>query len=203
MAAEMQLLRRNAQEAIAGELALASRDAVRIELVPFRSVINLRGPATAEFAKGVGTVFGADLPIEPNRWTDGHHRAALWLGPDEWLLIADDGEAQAIQRALSETLSVEPWLSIVDVSHNYTSFLVSGSSTRDLLANGCALDLHPSLFGVGDCVQTLLARSRVLLRAIEDGNAIELWVRNSFAGYTAQWLREIATGFRGAGAAER
>lgn len=202
MAADMKLVRCHALSATAGELATAGSKAVRIELLPFRSAVNLRGPATEAFAKAVEAAFGAALPLEPNRWSGGRDRAALWLGPDEWLLVAPDGEAQAIQDAIRGALSADPWLSLVDVSHNYTSLRVSGSAMRALLAKGIELDLHPSVLVAGDCVQTLMAKARVLLRALDDGSAIELWVRNSYARYSAEWLLDAAAEFRQASAAE-
>ncbi|HET6628427.1 MAG TPA: sarcosine oxidase subunit gamma family protein [Woeseiaceae bacterium] len=187
MARDPELLRA-APDAIAGELAAASSDAVRIELLPYRSVLNVRGPATETFVHAVERQSGVALPLAPNRWNGSDRRAAIWLGPDEWLLAAPDGEARALETAIRDACPDEPWLSVVDVSHNYTSFALSGPGTRELLAGGCPLDLHPAAFGAGRCAQTLLAKTRVLLRALDDGNAIELWVRNSFARYTAQWL---------------
>lgn len=193
--AERQLVRADALGPLAGELAAASGTAVRLELVPMRALLDVRGPATEAFAAAVAEVFGVALPFEPNRWAAARDRAAAWTGPDEWLLVAPDGESGAIEHALRQRLADQPWFSIVDVSHNYTSLRLSGPRHRELLAKGCALDLHPESFGTGACVQTLLARTRVILRAV-DGDAIELWLRNSFAAYAAQWLLDASLEFR-------
>lgn len=73
----------------------------------------------------------------------------------------------------------DPWLSAVDVSHNYSCLLLTGPRVRDLLAKGCPLDLHPRVFGQRDCTQSTLAKSRVLLRALNDSQSTEVWVHNS------------------------
>ncbi len=194
MAADLQLVWRDALGELAGALAAASIDAVRLELVPPRTVLNIRGVATELFAGAVERAFGVAPPLEPNRWAGTRERAALWLGPDEWLLFASDGSSRAIEQRLREVCAEEPWLAVTDVSQNYTTLCLYGPCGRELLAKGCALDLHPTVFQAGACAQTLLARTRVTLRAMDD--AIELWIRNSFASYTAQWLLDAASEYR-------
>jgi sarcosine oxidase subunit gamma len=195
MAAEIKLVRRGALDAYADELAKASSDALRIEVMPMRSVVNLRG-ATADqsLITDAQRALGIELPLMPNRWRGTDRIAAIWLGPDEWLLVAPDGKAGGIEKAMHAARTLDPWLSLVDVSHNYIALMLSGPRTRDLLAKGCALDLHSSAFSAGDCAQTIIAKSRVLLRAVDAENSIELWVRNSFAGYMAEWLLDASRG---------
>ncbi len=191
---ELRLVRADALGELARVLERASGDTLRMELLPPRSLLNLRGPGTEAFARAVETSFGVALPLEPNRWAGTHDRAATWLGPDEWLLLAPDGEGRGIERALREAFVEEPWLSVTDVSQNYTRLCLSGPHARELMAGGCALDLHPPAFNTGACAQTLLAKTRVILRAV-DGDAIEVWVRNSLASYTVQWLLNVSAGF--------
>src|SRR5579864_5154148 len=54
------------------------------------------------------------VPASACRAVCAHERAALWLGPDEWLLISPEGsdDAAALRAALGE----HPH-SLVDVSH--------------------------------------------------------------------------------------
>ena len=197
MAAEIKLLQRGALDAYADELATASSDALRIEVMPMRSVVNLRG-ATADqsLITDAQRALGIELPLMPNRWHGNDRIAAVWLGPDEWLLVAPDSKARGIEKAMHAARTLDPWLSLVDVSHNYTVLMLSGPRTRDLLAKGCAFDLHSRAFSAGDCAQTILAKSRVLLRAVDAENSIELWVRNSFAGYMAEWLLDACRGLQ-------
>jgi sarcosine oxidase subunit gamma len=58
-----------------------------------------------------------------------------------------------------------------------------------VLAHGCALDLHPSVFPPGRCAQTLLARAQVILYRTEE-QTFRLLVRASYADYLRAWLRD-------------
>ena len=84
----------------------------------------------------------------------------------------------------------------MDVSGQRVALRFRGRAARELLALGCALDLHPSEFPAGRCAQTLLAQAGVLLVALGDGDDYVLHVRSSFAGYLADWLLDAAREFR-------
>jgi sarcosine oxidase subunit gamma len=102
---------------------------------------------------------------------------ALWLGPDEWLVLGGREQDYADRPAA------------VDVSANRVCLELSGAGAADVLARGCALDLHPSVFPPGRCAQTLVARAQVILyRPAED--TFRLLVRPSFADYLRAWLRD-------------
>ena len=112
-------------------------------------------------------------PLAPN--TVGGD--ALWLGPDEWLVLGGREEDYADQPAA------------VDVSANRICLELSGEGAADVLARGCALDLHPSVFPPGRCAQTLVARAQVILYRPEE-HTFRLLVRPSFADYLRAWLRD-------------
>jgi sarcosine oxidase, subunit gamma len=89
---------------------------------------------------------------------------------------------------------------VVDVSAQRTTVALRGEHALDLLAGGCALDLHPRVFGRGAAAQTLLGQAGVLLMALDDtGTHYQLVVRSSFAGYLTAWLLDAATEYRSAG----
>jgi sarcosine oxidase, subunit gamma len=128
-------------------------------------------------------------PLEPNTWTAGGGREALWLGPDQWLLVGPPGSAPAITAELGRALAGEHH-SVVDTSANRTVVELTGDGRLDLLAQGCALDLHPRAWRPGRCAQTLLARVPVLLQERE--GATRVFVRASFAAHLAGWLTAVA-----------
>jgi sarcosine oxidase, subunit gamma len=173
----------------------AGGGAVSLQEVGLRTLVNLRGPADDGFAAAVEEAFGVRLPLEPNRWTGDADRAAIWLGPDEWLLLAPDGEAQAIEAAVRAARPRDPCLAVADVSHAYAGLRLIGSAAREVLARGCPLDLHPTIFPPSACAQTLLAQANVLLRLLDDRPAFEIWVRNSFARYLCAWLIDAMAEF--------
>jgi sarcosine oxidase subunit gamma len=178
-------------------LPKASNDAaVRLTAIGFRALLNLRcRTQDARMLAALGDALGMPLPVEPNRVSGDDERAVLWLGPDEWLVLAADGEEHGLEKQLRAAADDDAWLSVVDVSHNYTGLMLAGPAARDVLAKGCPLDLHRLKFRPGDCAQTVLAGVRVLLRSPQQSEAIELWVRNSFARYTAHWLLDAMAEF--------
>jgi sarcosine oxidase subunit gamma len=147
--------------------------------VGFLAQVNVRADEPAARALG--------LPREPNTVAADGERTTLWLGPDEWLVTGPAGDAAAIERQLAERAAGTGWLTTVDLSANRTAIDVSGPGARDLLAAGCALDLHPRAFGPGRCAQTLLARSQAILE-VRDEDTIRVHVRASFATYLTTWL---------------
>jgi sarcosine oxidase subunit gamma len=119
-------------------------------------------------------------------------RAALWLGPDEWLLIAGTHAARETAAALTAALAGLPH-SLVDVSHRQVALEVSGPDARTLLAAGCPLDLEPSAFPVGMCTRTMLSKAEVVLwRTDAEVFCLEVW--RSFAPYVSAFLDEAARG---------
>ncbi|MBD0841191.1 sarcosine oxidase subunit gamma [Streptomyces sp. TRM68416] len=181
---------------VADRLAAATRSSsgeIRLAELPFLAQVNVRLDAKGAAAEAVGLTLGLPLPIQPNTAVRAGELTALWLGPDEWLLIGPPGSERDLERRIREAAEGEP-VSVTDVSAQRTTLLVTGPRARDLLAHGCALDLHPRVFGPGRCAQTTLGRTQVVLVARDEPRA-GFWVlvRSSFAGYLAEWLLDAAT----------
>ena len=158
----------------------------------FMGHLNLRGDtADRAFLEAVQGALGLGLPVEPNTVAEGGGLAALWLGPNEWLVLTPPQQetalAQSLRDALSEVLS-----SVVDVTGGQTVINLRGPRVRDLLAKGCTLDLHPRAFGPGRCAQTLVAKAGVTVRQLDDSPSFDLIVRRSFADYLALWIEDAA-----------
>lgn len=170
--------------------------AVRLAPAELRSMLNVRGRCeNPGFLAAVEEALGVPVPEAANCWNGDERLAIVWLGPDEWLVMGPDGQAADLESRLRRAAGDDHWLSVVDVSHSYTGFTLSGPAARDVLAKGCPLDLHPRVFEPGDCAQSLLAKTGVLLIHARGGDTIEIWVRNSFARYTAAWLADAMAEF--------
>jgi sarcosine oxidase subunit gamma len=156
-------------------------------------------PATRYILRGNAAVRAAaqqaltlQLPANPCRAVSDGERAALWLGPDEWLLIAADGAAAILGAALNEALQGLPH-SLVDVSHRQVALALDGPQAATLLAAGCALDLDARAFPVNMCTRTVLGKAEIVLwRTAADAFRIEVW--RSFAAYLSAFLAEAALG---------
>ncbi|MFF6808187.1 sarcosine oxidase subunit gamma family protein [Streptomyces sp. NPDC012616] len=171
----------------------ASGGTIRLAELPFLTQLDVRLDAKGAAADAVGLALGLTLPLEPDTVVRAGESTALWLGPDEWLLVGPPGGARELERRIREAAGEEP-VSVTDVSAQRTTVLVAGAGARDLLAHGCSLDLHPRAFGSGRCAQTTLGRTQVVLVAREEPSA-GFWVlvRSSFAGYLTDWLLDAAT----------
>jgi sarcosine oxidase, subunit gamma len=156
---------------------------VVVEHVPFLAQVDLRlAPELAARAP-------YPLPRTPNTvWEDGP-RAALWLGPDEWLILGPPGSQGDVLHELEAALEGEH-RSIVDVSDNRVALELGGPGVKELLAKGCPLDLDPRAWGAGSCAQTMLGRAQAILQ--ERTATTGLLVRPSFADYLVDWLLDAA-----------
>jgi sarcosine oxidase subunit gamma len=170
----------------------ASGGAVRLAELRFLTQLNVRLDAKGAAADAVGLALDLQLPLEPNTVVRAGELTALWLGPDEWLLVGPPGSRSDLESRIRTAVEDEP-VSVTDVSAQRTTLLVAGPRARDLLAHGCSLDLHPRAFGAGRCAQTTLARAQIVLVARDEPRA-GFWVlvRSSFAGYLTDWLLDAA-----------
>jgi sarcosine oxidase, subunit gamma len=140
----------------------------------------------------LGSAFSVQLPSTPMRAQTNGDRAALWLGPDEWLLLATEHDGAALQTTLSDALRGQP-ASLVDVGHRQIGLVVAGPSAERLLNAGCPLDLDPAAFPVGMCTRTVLAKAEIVLwRSANDTFRLE--VARSFVPYVVAFLAEALHG---------
>lgn len=161
--------------------------------LPFLAQVGVR-TRTPEGRAAAGSVLGFELPETPNTVNRSHERTALWLGPQEWLVVGPPDSEAELEAALAEALDGGLG-AVVDLSANRTTLELRGRDARAVLAKGCALDLHPRAFGAGRCAQTLLGRAGVILEQRDDGPTFRLLVRGSFARYLAEWLLDAMEEF--------
>jgi sarcosine oxidase subunit gamma len=162
---------------------------------PFLEFVNLRGDLrTAQFVSAVRQTLGIALPSVPNTVVQGPTHAALWLGPDEWLLQSAEPRQSALEPTLRSSLAGQ-FAAAADVSSSYTMVELCGDRARAVVQKGCPLDLHPRVFAVGHCAQSHLFKAPLLLRAVAS-DAFELVLRRSFADYAARMLLDASDEFR-------
>lgn len=165
---------------------------VQLEELAFYGHINLRGnPADAAFLDGVQRCLGISLPLEPNTAAEDDTTAALWLAPDEWLLITEPGSEGECVRALREALQNQH-IAVTEITDGQTILRLSGPHAIDVLRKGCGIDLHARSFRAGQCAQTHLEKVGVLIHKIDDSPVFHLIVRRSFSDFLAIWLQDAA-----------
>jgi sarcosine oxidase, subunit gamma len=161
---------------------------------PFTAQLGVRlDPDTAVLA-ATAEALGVQLPSDPNRTARSGSRLALWLGPDEWLVVDLDSSDVVVAPA-----ELSPGVTTVPLSGHRTFLEIRGPAARALLARGCPLDLDPRVFRDDACAQTLLARVDVIVFRLSEPSASSVdafgvLVRASFARYVVDWLRDAITG---------
>jgi sarcosine oxidase subunit gamma len=180
--------------------ALATKSAegstgITLGEIAHRAIINIRGNANdGAFTAAVKTATGVDLPMAANTVVTADDVRILWLGPDEWWVVASDARRVEILNGLRQAFAGQH-TNVTDVSESRTIIAMSGPAARDVLARGISLDLHPRAFGPGQCVQTSLSRTNVLLHQTDNAPAYEIYVLKSFSDYLWRWIGLIAEDF--------
>ena len=169
-------------------------DAPAIRQLPPATRLSIRG---GERAIGlIGAAVGIGLPQEACRAATAGPLAALWLGPDEWLLIAEAEMESLLPAGINEALGGEP-ASVVDISDRQVAMEVEGSAAAEILNAFNALDLDESAFPVGMCTRTLFGKAEIILwRTAPEAFRIEVW--RSFAPYVLGCLAEARREYGGA-----
>ena len=166
---------------------------MQLEVRPDYGYLNLRGdPGDEQFLQAVQAALGQPLPTVANTFTAGEN-TQFRLGPDEWLLAIGPGKENGIAEQLGKSLSGYCH-SLVDVTGGQILIRLRGNQVRKVLAKGCTLDLHPRAFKVGQCAQTTLAKTSMLIALVDDTPTFDIIVRRSFAEYAALWLHHSGSG---------
>ena len=154
---------------------------VQLSEAPYATKHILRGEAR-NLAEAV--LHSADLELPRNSGTSAGDEklAALWLAPDEWLLVGLDRQAGPLAGKLSGVAH-----QLVDVSDYYTILEVAGPRARKAVQKLSTLDLHAREFPVGSVAGTILGHASVWLWSDPDRHSdtdvFKVFVRWSHADY--------------------
>lgn len=152
---------------------------------PFAERFSLR--ARPDAVDALGKAIGLELPREPRSSASTDGVAALWLGPDEWLLVGKAGTGLAGRLSGIENVLC----SAVDISHRNTAIIVEGSKAATVLNSGCPQDLSVEACPSGACARTILGKAEVILYRQGAGKfRVECW--RSFSDYVWHYLVDAA-----------
>jgi sarcosine oxidase subunit gamma len=127
--------------------------AVSVRDAGLQGMVTLRGHL-GEIAGAVREVAGVEVP-EVNRFAMNGDRGAVWMSPDELLLLMPYAEAGAAVAALDTALAGVHHLA-VDVSDARAVMVLDGAGAREVLGKLTPADLTPSVMGPGQ-----VRRSRI------------------------------------------
>ncbi|HEY3732081.1 MAG TPA: sarcosine oxidase subunit gamma family protein [Steroidobacteraceae bacterium] len=165
-----------------------------VRTLPPAARLVLRGALAVRTA--AARALNISIPEQACRALDHAGGAALWLGPDERLLLLPRAEGLTAADTLESALRGLPH-AVVDVSQRQIALAVSGAQAPALLNAGCPLNLDLQLFPAGACTRTVFAKAEIVLwRRRSDEFHLEVW--RSFAAYVAGYLSEAARDLPGA-----
>lgn len=157
---------------------------VSVTLAENATRLSLR--AREDAIPAISKALGLSLPTKPKTSTSEGTRSALWLGPDEWLIIDTADSSVVADIAKAKVLH-----SAVDISHRNIGILVSGKGADAVVNGGCPQDLSLAVFPVGAASRTVLGKIEIVLwRLAENEFCVECW--RSFSNYAYAFLQESA-----------
>ena len=168
-----------------------------VRALPAAARFVLRSPETV--IHSLPSAAGFDIAMPINRMSENGTRIAARLGPDEWLLIVPERDAETFAASLSAQLSSHHH-TLVDIGHRNVAFEVSGAAAAAVINSGCPLNLNDDQFVPGCATRSILGKAEIVLMRLidttdEHGTAqpryrIECW--RSFGRYLHGFLAEAA-----------
>jgi heterotetrameric sarcosine oxidase gamma subunit len=160
-----------------------------LTMLPAVTRISVRAGTVA--AATLGAALGVLLGSVPGRAVTSRDRAALWLGPDEWLVLAP--AESGLARRAAASLGGLP-ASVVDVSHSTAAIEVAGPRAAWCINAFNALDLDLRVFPVDGCTRTLFGKAEIVLWRTA-AHVFRIEVARSFARYVWACLEETRQEF--------
>ncbi len=166
-------------------------DALRLTVLPPRTVIQLRlGAAALKTADSI-RIAGRRLPDTMNTW-NGEDPVICRIAPDGWLLLSSLHEAAELINATARGCGKRA-CAITELSDSFVLLALDGPGADAVFARGCGLDLADTSFGRDACARTRLAQLPVIVRRLMH-ERFECLVDRSAAQYLFDWMQDAAAG---------
>ena len=166
-----------------GPAGLAVSEVVGCSIVSIAARKGQSGPLQTAVKK----LFKTELPTTPRR-VEADGIAFLWAGPDQWIAITDMALHPDFDHELIKKLG--KFASFTDQGDARTIIRVSGPASRDVIATGAPVDLHPRAFKPGDVALTHASHIAVAIWQIDDTPTFEFAVARGFAQSFWHWLSD-------------
>jgi sarcosine oxidase subunit gamma len=169
----------------------ASQTPLHIAL-PAREIVQIlvRRGRTEHLAAALRRDFALALPGPGRAATGADGVTAIWIQEGGWYLHAPRAGEGAL--AARVAVSCAGLAAIDDQTHGRTTLRLSGLRTREILARGCRLDLHPRAFGPGRATTSMLGHIACVVHQTDEAPVYELTVYSTLAATFLDWLIETA-----------
>ena len=172
---------------LAARAQTGAENGVHLTVLPVPQIIELRGTWSDAFAIAVHQVLGVNIPSKSPGTAKSDALIVFWMGPDRWWLIGGDAALPSVYELRQKLAAFNA--AVLEVGDAFAAVEVAGPKSRDVLAKGCTIDLHPRAFKTGSVVQTNLAKAQIALYQIDE-TTYRIFARRSFAEYLWIWLED-------------
>ena len=158
--------------------------------------LNLRGKKR-EFFTNIGKNLNMLLPTEANTSTISDKLTAIWLSPDEWMIVTNDevkkdtNEYQ-LNEILFNDISKSSLGAIIDVTDQFVQLEIKGKNIYEIFSAGSPFNFSEFKDKKGSSVQTILNHIDVIVHNKGD-QIVNLFVRRSYAQHLWSWINDSAS----------
>ena len=158
--------------------------------------ISLRGKKR-EFLTNVGKNLNMILPTEANTSSISDKLSAIWLSPDEWMIVSNelvnkDTNKYELNEMLFNSISKTNLGAVVDVTDQFVLLELKGENIYKIFSAGSPFNFNEFKKKKGSTTQTVLNHIDVILHH-KDKNFVNLFVRRSFAEHLWSWIEDCAS----------
>ena len=158
--------------------------------------LNLRGKKR-EFFTTVGKNLNMILPTEANTSTTSDKLTAIWLSPDEWMIVSNelvnkDNGKYELYEILFNSISKTNLGAVIDVTDQFVQLELKGKNIYEIFSAGCPFNFNEFKEKKGSTTQTVLNHIDVILHHKEE-NVVNIFVRRSFAEHLWSWIEDSAS----------
>ena len=158
--------------------------------------LNLRGKKR-EFFTTVGKNLNMILPTEANTSTTSDKLTAIWLSPDEWMIVSNelvnkDTNKYELNEILFNSISKTNLGAVIDVTDQFVQLELKGKNIYEIFSAGCPFNFNEFREKKGSTTQTVLNHIDVILQHKEE-NVVNIFVRRSFAEHLWSWIEDSAS----------
>ena len=158
--------------------------------------LNLRGKKR-EFFTTVGKHLDMILPTEANTSSSSSKLTAIWLSPDEWIVVSNElieknTNSYDLEESLYNSISKTNLGAVIDVTDQFVMLELKGSKIYELFSSGSPYNFNDFREKKGSTTQTLLNNIDVIIQNKSE-NLVNLFVRRSFSEHLFSWINDSAS----------
>ena len=173
-----------------------NQESVSVKEISQVMKINLRGKRR-EFLTNIGKNLNMILPTEANTSTTSDKLTAIWLSPDEWMIISNelaskDTNKSDLYEMLFNSISKTNLGAVIDVTDQFVQLELIGKNIYEIFSAGSPFNFNEFKEKKGSTTQTVLNHIDVILHHKEE-NAVNLLVRRSFAEHLWFWIEDCTS----------